>query len=201
MLLCSAVIYSCNNANNSSVTNTPLTADSTELVKKKPLNQSAAQSLYTIADSFKTQDNEPVTLASFRGKPTVVGMVFTNCGYACPRLTSDMKGIAEKLKNNSGKVNFVLISFDTERDIPSQLKTFANKMELNKNWTLLHGSEETVRTLSVLLDVQYEKDADGNFSHSNLVSVLDKNGILNFQKEGLEADHKETIDRINELIK
>ena len=65
----------------------------------------------------------------------------------------------------------------------------------------MHGSEQVVRTLSVLLNVQFEKDADGNFSHSNLISVLDKDGILSFQKEGLEADHTETVDKINELIK
>jgi hypothetical protein len=42
---------------------------------------------------------------------------------------------------------------------------------------VLHGSDDAVRTLSVLLNVQYEKDADGNFSHSNLISVLDQQGI------------------------
>ena len=52
----------------------------------------------------------------------------------------------------------------------------------------LHGSEQAVRTLSVLLNVQFEKDAEGNFSHSNIISVLDKGGVLRFQKEGLNAD-------------
>jgi protein SCO1 len=112
-----------------------------------------------------------------------------------------MKGIADKLKDNKEKVNFVLISFDTERDTPPQLEKFARQMNLDRSWTLLHGSEVSVRTLSVLLNVQFEKDADGNFSHSNLISVLDKNGVLDFQKEGLEADHKETVHRINELVK
>jgi protein SCO1 len=200
ILLCITVVYSCNNTYKTSDTDKSVN-DSSEVVKKKLLSQSAAQSLYTIADTFETQHFEKVTLASFAGKPTVVGMVFTNCGYACPRLTSDMKGIAGKLKDNKEKVNFVLITFDTDRDTPPQLEKFARQMDLDRNWILLHGNEISVRTLSVLLNVQYEKDADGNFSHSNLISVLDKNGVLDFQKEGLEADHKETVHRINELIK
>lgn len=55
---------------------------------------------------------------------------------------------------------------------------------------------------SVLLNVQYEKDAEGNFSHSNsnLVSVVDKNGVLQYQKEGLGAAHTETIKTIQKLI-
>lgn len=50
--------------------------------------------------------------------------------------------------------------------------------------------------------MQYEKDAEGNFSHSNsnLVSVLDKNGVLQYQKEGLGAALTETIKTIQKLI-
>ena len=108
------------------------------------------------------------------------------------------ENIADSLKGQ--KVNFVLVSFDTKRDNPTRLKLFAHEMGLNTNWILLHGSEETVRTLSVLLHVQYEEDAEGNFSHSNLISVLDKYGVLQYQKEGLEADHSETITTIKKLI-
>lgn len=193
-------LYSCKDTTTPDSSKT-VSKDSTELAKKKPLDQFAAQSIFTIADTFQTQHNNNIILSSFAGKPTVMGMIFTNCGYACPRLTSDMKNIADKLKGNKRKVNFVLISFDTERDTPAQLRKFAKQMELDSGWILLHGSEQVVRTLSVLLNVQFEKDADGNFSHSNLISVLDKNGVLNFQKEGLEADHTETVDKINELIK
>ncbi|HJY21457.1 MAG TPA: hypothetical protein VJ279_01150, partial [Hanamia sp.] len=62
------------------------------------------------------------------------------------------------------------------------------------------GNEEAVRTLSVLLNVQFEKDGEGNFSHSNIISVLDKNGTLLFQKEGLEANHAETINTIQQIL-
>ena len=200
MILCMAVIYSCNNTYKTSDEDKSVSNDSSQVVEKK-LDQSAAQSLFTIADTFQTQHFKKIILASFAGKPTVVAMIFTHCTYACSRITSDMKDIAEKLKDNREKVNFVLISFDTERDTPPQLEKFARQMELDRNWTLLHGNEVSVRTLSVLLNVQYEKDADGNFSHSNVISVLDKNGVLVFQKEGLEADYTETINKINELIK
>jgi protein SCO1/2 len=130
-----------------------------------------------------------------------MGMIFTNCGYACPHLTNDMKNIAAKLKGKREKVNFVQVSFDTERDNPEQLQKFSSEMGLDKDWILLHGNEQAVRTLSVLLNVQFDKDAEGNFSHSNLITVLDKNGVLVYQKEGLDADHVETVEKINELLK
>ena len=164
-----------------------------------PVGTLSSQSIYQLTDTFQTQDHRSVTLSAFAGKPTVVGMIFTHCTYACPRLTSDIKNIESNLKDEGGKVNYLLVSFDTERDLPDTLKKYANGAGLDENWTLLHGDEEAVRTLSVLLNIQFVKDAEGNFSHSNIISVLDKNGVLNFQKEGLGADPAETIKAVKQL--
>jgi protein SCO1 len=165
-----------------------------------PVGTIPFESIYQLPDTFQTQDKKLVTLSSFAGKPTVVGMIFTHCAYACPRLTSDIKNIEQDLKSDKGKVNYLLVSFDSERDFPNQLKKFAEASGLDKNWTLLHGSESAVRTLSVLLNVQFEKDAEGNFSHSNIISVLDKQGNLVFQKEGLGEDPNSTVSQINQMI-
>lgn len=199
LFLSVAVLYSCNTGTTSSISNS-VNANASETATSVQTGTVSAESVFVISDTFQTQNNKDFVLSSLNGKPTVVGMIFTNCGYACPRLTGDMKNIADKLKGQRDKVNFVLISFDTERDNPGQLKKFQKQMELDEDWVLLHGSEQTVRTLSVLLNVQFEKDAEGNFSHSNLITVLDKKGIISFQKEGLDADPKEPIDRIKGLL-
>jgi len=165
-----------------------------------PVGTISSESIYQLTDTFQTQDSKNVTLASFAGKPTVVGMIFTHCTYACPRLTADIKNVENKLKDENGKVNYLLVSFDSERDFPDTLKKYARDAGLDENWTLLHGNEEVVRTLSVLLNVQFAKDAEGNFSHSNIISVLDKNGVLNFQKEGLGTDPEEISKAVKQLI-
>lgn len=165
-----------------------------------PVGTIPSESICQLPDTFQTQDKKLVTLSSFAGKPTVVGMIFTHCAYACPRLTADIKNIEQQLKSENGKVNYLLVSFDSERDFPEQLKKFAEASGLDQNWTLLHGSESAVRTLSVLLNVQFEKDAEGNFSHSNVISVLDKQGKLVYQKEGLGEDPNSTVSEINQMI-
>jgi protein SCO1/2 len=165
-----------------------------------PVGTISSESIYQVTDTFQTQDNKTVTLSSFEGKPTVVGMIFTHCTYACPRLTADIKNIEEKMKSANGKVNYLLVSFDSQRDLPEQLKKFANANQLNNNFTLLHGDENAVRTLSVLLNVQFEKDAEGNFSHSNIISVLDKKGALVFQKEGLDVDPADIISTLKQQL-
>lgn len=159
-----------------------------------------AESIFNMPDTFKTQNNADFTLAKLQGKPTVMAMIFTHCGYACPRITADMVGIREKLGAKTDKVNFLLVSFDVARDTPGRLQEYMVETGLTPDWILLHGSDQAARTLSVLLNLQFEKDAEGNFSHSNIITVLDKNGVLNFQKEGLESDHKETIADVEKLI-
>ncbi|MEO6833344.1 MAG: SCO family protein [Chitinophagaceae bacterium] len=157
-------------------------------------------SIFNIKDTFTTQHNTPMQLVSLQGKPTLIAMIFSNCGYACPRLTADMKAIHDKLGAKANQVNFVLVSFDVARDTPARLEAYTKEQEMTPDWILLHGGEQTVRTLSVLLNVQYEKDAEGNFSHSNLISVLDKNGVLAFQKEGIDADHTETMSTLQKML-
>lgn len=208
MAVLSSMLLSCTNKTssnkNANVTNIGPEKAKTPSCCKPPekagLSSIPLESIFMLEDSFKTQHNTNFQLSTLKGKPTVIGMIFTNCTYACPRLTSDIKNISKNMGIRKDNVNFVLISFDTERDNPKQLKKFANEMRLDPDWILLQGSEETVRTLSVMLNVQFEKDAEGNFSHSNLVSVLDKNGVLKYQKEGLEAEHKETNSTLLKLI-
>ena len=195
-LIAAFVFAGCSDAGNQSAfAGEPLKTD------VAPVGTLSAESIYQLSDTFQTQDNKSVTLSSFEGKPTVMAMIFTHCTYACPRLTADIQNIEHSLKDENGKVNFVLVSFDSDRDLPDTLKKYARSMGLDANWTLLHGSDDAVRTLSVLLNVQYLKDAQGNFSHSNIISVLDKDGLLRFQKEGLDADHSQTIASVRQLAK
>jgi protein SCO1 len=193
--LFTVLLFSCSDMSNKSAFTGEAPTHNTE-----PVGTISSESIYQLTDTFQTQDKKNVTLSSFAGKPTVVGMIFTHCTYACPRLTADIKNIEEKLKSENGKVNYLLVSFDSQRDLPEQLKKFAHANELDNNWSLLHGNENAVRTLSVLLNVQFEKDAEGNFSHSNIISVLGKSGVLVFQKEGLSADPVEIIGTIKQQL-
>lgn len=195
LLLCS-ILMSCGN-------NEKKSAFEGEIINEHPtapVGTISDQSIYMLTDSFQTQNNEEIVLAQFAGKPTVVGMIFTHCDYACPRLMADIKNINKLLDAEEGEVNYVLISFDTERDTPEVLKKYAADLRLDKDYTLLHGNEEAVRTLSVLLNVQFQKDAEGNFSHSNIISVLNREGLLVTQKEGLEANHDNTIASLQDML-
>src|SRR5690606_32328154 len=118
------------------------------------------ESIYQFNGEWHSQDGDTVTLESLRGKIPVIAMVFTYCEFACPRIIADIKKLHDQVPpGKEEEVIFVLVSFDTERDHPERLKEYADRMNLGDNWLLLHGNEDNVRMLSMLLDVKYQKQA------------------------------------------
>lgn len=192
-VLCLFLLFSCHEGKRSA-----FTGEVTQ--NTAPIGTIPDESIYNLSDTFTTQHNKVVSLKDFAGKPTVVCMIFTHCSYACPRLTADVQSLEKQLGKTADKVNFLLVSFDAERDTPDQLRKFQSEMKLNDRFTLLHGNEDAVRTLSVLINVQFQKNSDGDFSHSNVISILDKEGKLVFQKEGINVKQDETLKRLRELV-
>ena len=136
-------------------------------------------------------------LATFRGKPVVLAMFFASCTYACPMLVNDMQRIADNLPGNVREsARFVLVTFDTERDTPEALKAFREKSGLNDAWTLVRGDAASVQELAMLLGVKFKRDAAGQFAHSNQITVLNGEGEIAHQRNGLMGDVSETVKAV-----
>jgi protein SCO1 len=82
---------------------------------------------------------------------------------------------------------FLLVSFDVERDTPASLAAYRVHRNIDSSWSLLHGSADSVRELAAVLGVKYKKEADGAFSHSNLITVLNGEGEIVHQRTGLKG--------------
>ena len=50
----------------------------------------------------------------------------------------------------------------------------------------------------MLLGVKYQKLAQGQFAHSNLITVLNAEGEITFQREGLKGDDSPVLRAIGE---
>ena len=100
-----------------------------------------------------------------------------------------------------GKVDFLLVSFDTERDVPAVLHAYREKMRLpTGHWTLLRGSADDVRELAALLGVNFQKDARGQFMHSNVITVLNAEGEIVHQQTGLRSESSGTIRALERAL-
>jgi protein SCO1/2 len=145
-------------------------------------------SLYQIETSFTDDAGRMFRLGELRGRPVVLTMFFASCGYACPLLVTDMQAIRAQLPADvRDRAVFVLVSFDVARDTPAALARYRAERGLDDGWILLHGDADAVRELAALLGVKYQQEADGMFSHSNLVTILNPEGEIVHQRSGLRG--------------
>lgn len=161
----------------------------------------AGASVYHLGAAWSDQDGRQLRLASLRGKPVLMAMMFTSCEYACPALLADLKALLEKLGPARGRFRVVLVSFDSARDLPERLSRYALEQGLDPQlWTLLHGAPGAVRELAAVLGVRYKAVPKIGFSHSNIIHLLDAEGLVHKQLKGLGADPQAMAEAVTALL-
>lgn len=160
-------------------------------------------SIYQLPSEWKTQYGESIEFKNLKGKTLVVVMIYTSCKTACPRLVADMRMIEEKVTGKKGKdIQYVLVSIDPKNDTPEKLNAFAKENGLeDQKWLFLQGNEDDVRDFANIMAVKYKQISPIDFSHSNIISVFDKHGVMKFQKEGLGLENDEIVENILAIAK
>lgn len=180
-------------------TNTARRSCCQALAPAKPL---AEKSVYQLDATWTNDDGRAVKLDSLRGRPQVVVMFFANCQSACPLLVYQMTQLEAALPMEPRKnVGFTLVSFDSKRDTPEALKSYRAQHELShENWNLLTGDADSVQDLAAVLGVKYKEDAQGQFAHSNVITLLNAEGEIVYQQTGLSSDSEEFVRQIEKLM-
>lgn len=195
ILLAAFLFTACNNAEKkeaeveNDLAETKVSAENKELPEL---------SIYNLPSTWTTQNGENIQLEDLRGNVLVMVMIYTSCKAACPRLVADMRNIEKQVpEGDLDNVKFIMVSIDPETDTPKRLKEFSieNDME-DGHWLFLRGTPEDTREFATVLAVSYKKISPIDFSHSNIISVFDEEGVLVHQQEGLGVDNTETIQAI-----
>ena len=195
ILLAAFLLTACNNAEmkeaevEKDLAETKVSAENKELPEL---------SIYNLPSTWTTQNGENIQLEDLRGNVLVMVMIYTSCKAACPRLVADMRNIEKQVpEGDLDNVKFIMVSIDPETDTPKRLKEFSieNDME-DDHWLFLRGTPEDTREFATVLAVSYKKISPIDFSHSNIISVFDEEGVLVHQQEGLGVDNTETIQAI-----
>lgn len=159
-------------------------------------------SLWQVAAAWQDQEGRAFALSDLRGEIVITTMMFTTCQYACPRTLADLQGIESALPPEvRARVRWLLVSFDEAHDAPEVLKQFAAKHALDPaRWTLLHGDAAAVRLWAAALGVRYKATLEGGFAHSNLITVLDREGRAAARFEGLGVDPVPAAMQVAEIF-
>lgn len=160
-------------------------------------------SVYHAGSSWITQDSKEIALGDLRGHVQVVSFVYTYCEHTCPTILARLKVIEGQLDAASRQhVRFTLVSLDPQRDTPEVMKEYMQEKGLDEDrWTLLQGEPGDVRELSALFGVRYRPMGTSDIAHSNMITVLDADGVIRYQMKGLSEDPSRIIATITDITR
>lgn len=168
---------------------------------KKAHADSNARSLYQLDSTWSSHRGTSRKLSSLRGHVVMLAMIYASCPHACPMTISDIQAIDRGLTPaQRKKVRIVLVTFDPARDTPAQLKALAKQRGLDSRWILLRGSDTQILELAAVLGVKYRKVNEKDFVHSNLITILDAQGVRRHQQVGLAQDPKASQAVIRKIL-
>lgn len=163
------------------------------------MNLSQAQdlpdnSIYHFESSWLNQDSETVSLPDLAGRIQLVAFIYSYCEHTCPTIIATIKQVDKRLSPQAREqLHITLVSLDPDRDTPERLKTYMDKQSLDEQqWSFLHGGADDVQALSALFGVRYKPMGVSDIAHSNMLTILDQQGVMRYQMKGL-GENLETI--------
>jgi protein SCO1/2 len=135
-------------------------------------------SVYRIGANLVDQQGQPFTLAARRGHPVLVSMFYNSCQFVCPMLIDTARMTTEGLSvQEKAELSTLLITFDPARDDVKALKAVADQRGLDPaGWTLARTDAASVRKIAAALDIQYRLLSNGEYNHTTVLVLLDRDG-------------------------
>jgi protein SCO1 len=141
-----------------------------------------------VSFSLVDQNGEEVIFPDdFRGKPLVLGFIYTHCPDICSIITANLYRTWIEM-DEPEDIQFVLATFDPERDTPEVLKEYAADFRMDRPpFRFLTGSEEEisafmerVRVRNQVSDTRETYDGEEMYflDHSDKILLIDQNSRL-----------------------
>ncbi|MCH8619738.1 SCO family protein [Undibacterium sp. TS12] len=156
-------------------------ASSTEPLKATTQVQALpGDSIYQLPITLENQQAGKFTLASLAGNVVIISMFYNSCEYVCPMLIDTIKMLENNLdEKEKSRLSVLLVTFDPARDDVAVLQSIYRSRKLDEqHWVLARTNEKSVRQLAATLNIQYRQMKSGEFNHTSVLILLDKNGRI-----------------------
>ncbi len=159
------------------------------------------ESIYQLNTPLTDASGNPIALDRYKGHPVVISMFYASCPYTCPTLFHHLVQIDKNLDEGLRKqVRYLVISFDPAHDKPAKLWELTQNNHLDpERWTVCVPSETGAREIAAVLGIQYRQLPSGDFNHTSLISLLDNEGKIDTQFDGLRPPFEEITSRLKVL--
>jgi protein SCO1 len=160
-------------------------------------------SVYQYESIWLNQDNQEINLTTLQGKPRLIAFIYTYCEHTCPYIIAQIQTVLKNLPESLVEsMQVTLITLDPKRDTPAQLKSYLLQHNLDESqWSMLTGHEDDVRVFSNLFSVKYKAMAKDELAHSNMITLLDADGVIRHQMKGFGEPVSIIVDKIKTIYK
>lgn len=146
-----------------------------------------------------------VTEVAFKNKIIVANFFFTLCPVVCPKMTAQLKRVAQQFEKDN-QVVIASFSVDPERDSTQRLQQYATQFRINiYNWQLLTGDKKQIYRLARHAFRVTATDGDGgpqDFIHSDKLILMDRSSRIRGYYNGTDAtETAQLIKDIQRLLK
>lgn len=169
--VCSFSLSACNPDNNSTV------AQSGTVIAS---GTAAIGGPFTLTDT----DGNTFTQDNLKGQPSLIYFGFSYCPDVCPTALQKLGVIQSQLGKDSGDVQFVFVSVDSERDTPESLAPYISSRGFPDGLIGLSGTQEQVEQAVAVHRVYAQKvkdqqsAAEFTYDHSDLIILMNSEGTF-----------------------
>jgi protein SCO1 len=118
-----------------------------------------------------------IPLLPQQGETVLVEFIYTVCGDICQIASGEFAELRNKLRARGVPVRMISVSFDPERDTPTQMADFGELHEADGEiWTIARPDNADLPELLNLFGVVVIPDEWGGFQHNAAIHVLNRDG-------------------------
>jgi len=165
-------------------------------------NSLPPNSVYQLQVSIEDQFGEITGLDRYRGNPVLITMFYTSCPHVCPMLISTIKLTESRLSaDERAKLRVLTISIDPQRDTPEKLRETSERHHVDSmRWSMARSQPGDLRSIAGVFGIRYKQLADGEFNHSTLIILLDRDGTPLASTEQLSRIDAEFLQAIESSL-
>jgi protein SCO1/2 len=134
----------------------------------------------TVGGPFKLigDDGQPISDATFKGKPYLIYFGYTHCPDVCPTTLFELSEVMKALGKNANHTAVLFVTIDPERDTAAVMKDYLSNFD--RHLMGATGDPKTVRAVEKEFNVFAQKvpakDGDYSMNHSSEIYLMDKQG-------------------------
>ncbi len=127
---------------------------------------------FTLTDGVS---GRAITLSAQRGQVVALTFLYTTCPDVCPLTATQFRAAQTDLQGDAGRVTFIAVSVDPDRDTPAAVQEFSAAHGLASNWHYLVGGRAQLSPVWAAYGIGVQAGST-TVTHNDAVYLIDSRG-------------------------